>query len=105
MKKYINTNIHPEVINYLFTDDEMQLLKNFHLKIFEFLDQEDKLGILEQSVIDKIDEVDNLLQDLLIPKNNTTPKAKKETLVTLPFDADEGGLDINLKRNKNQLEL
>lgn len=105
MKKYINTNTHSEVINCVLTDYEIKLLENFHLKIFEFLDQEDKLGILEQSVIDKIDEVDNLLQDLLIPKNNTTPKAKKETLSTLPFDADEGGFDLNLKRNKIQLEL
>lgn len=99
-------NINCEVIDLAHTDDELlsALLEKLKLEISIFLDEEEKLGLLSQTKLDKIYDFEDWLQVLYFGrnKNNATPKNKKETLVTLPFDAGEDGDGdgANMKRKK-----
>lgn len=88
---------------------ELILLTNFLESLTSFLDEEEKLGFLQQDIVDRIISVENMIMNIIFEmtrKNDgmTSEVRQSQELMYVPA-IDEDADDEFTYKNHNQLEL
>lgn len=87
---------------------ELTLIKELLDTITLFLDTEEKLGFLSQTEVDKIVDIEDMLQDLLstrTKKSDSVPPSYTKTIQTFILCDDDTECDTHLAHQRNQPEL